>query len=161
MPQFNRYTNAVALGDVIEVTLSADTAIMADNDVIAATQEVTGFFRVSGGRAYLHSLILLDEDDQAQDIDIIFLNADGSVGNENAVFAPSDTVARTIIGAVSVTSSDYIDANTSQFAVKSNIGLLMEAASGSTSIFVAAVCRSGTPTYTASGLKLKLSVIWD
>lgn len=151
----------VGVSDVIDVTLSPDTSIMADNDVIAATQEITNFFRKPGGVAYLQSVRLLDEDDQAQDIDIIFLDANGSVGAENAAYAPSDTVARTIIGQVSIVAADYADANTSQHAMKGGLGQMLKAAAGSTSVWVAAVCRGGTPTYTAAGLKLKIGVMWD
>lgn len=151
----------VGLSDVIPVTLSLDTSIYADNDVLAAPQEVTNFFRKPGGTATLGSLVLLDEDDQAIDIDLLFLDATGSIGNENAAFAPTDAVARTILGRVSITSADYCDASNSQFATKTALGLLMKAAADSTSVWVAAVVRSGTPTFTASGIRLKLGVYWD
>ncbi len=153
-------TIAYGKSNVIDVTLTPDTSIMADNDVIAATQEVTSFFRKVGGTAFVHSIRLLDEDDQAQDVELVFLDADGSVGAENAAYAPSDTVARTIIGTVLVSTSDYSDANTSQTATKANVGLLLKSGA-STSVWMAAVCRSGTPTYTAAGLKLKIGVSWD
>jgi len=146
---------------VLDLTFSADTSILADNDVIAAPQELSNVFRLPGGTAIIQSALLLDEDDQAQDVDIVFLNADGAVGNENAAFAPSDTVARTIVGAISFIATDYVDANTSQFAQKAGVGLVLKGAAASTSLWVAAVCRSGTPTYTAAGLKLKLGILRD
>jgi hypothetical protein len=34
----------------------------------------------------------------------------------------------------------------------------MKCAEGTSSIWVAAVCRSGTPTYTATGLQLRLGI---
>ena len=160
-----KMTEVVGYSDVIDVTLTPHTGANADNDVIAATQEITNVYRRVGGTIILQSLILLDEDDQAVDVDIVFLNADGSVGAEDAVFAPSDTVARTIVGTVSIlsssTPSQYVDSNTSQYAVKTGLGLIMKAGSNTTSLWVAAVCRSGTPTYTAAGLKLKLGILRD
>ena len=152
-------STVLGLGDVIDVALTPIAEALSANDVIAAPQEVTDFFREIGGRAYLHTLVLLDEDDQAQDVDIVFMNATGSVGSEGAAFAPSDTVARTILGTVPVLTTDYSDANTSQIATVRNVGLMMKGAS--TSVFVAAVCRSGTPTYSAAGLRLRLGVMWD
>ena len=153
--------SVVGKSNVISVTLTPDTSIMADNDVIAGTQEVPDFFRVAGGVALLHSIVLLDEADQAQDVDIIFMNADGSVGAENAAYAPSDAIAAQIIGSVLISTTDYSDANTSQTATKSNVGLMLKAGPNTTSVWIAAVCRSGTPTYTASSLKLKLGVFED
>lgn len=151
----------VGLSDVIDVTLSAHTGANSDNDVIAAPQEVTNFFRYPGGTAFVHTIVLLDGDDQAQDIELVFLNADGSVGAEDAAYAPTDAVAATILGSVLIAASEYSDANTSHTATKTNVGLLMKAASAQTSVWIAAVCRSGTPTYTAAGLKLKIGVSWD
>lgn len=145
----------------ITVTFSCHTGANADNDVIAATQEVANFMRVPGGSCFVHSIILLDEDDQAQDVDLIFLNADGSVGAEDAAFAPTDAVARTIRGNVLVAASEYCDANTSQFATKTNVGLGLKAAAATTSMWMAAVCRSGTPTYSAAGLKAVIVVMDD
>lgn len=154
-------TAVIGFGDVIDVTLSTDTNAYADNDVLAAPQEVTGFFRVAGGRAILQNLVLLDESDQGSDIDLIFMDATGSIGNENAAFAPTDAVARTIIGTVTLLATANVDAANSQIQCANGIGMMMKAASGSTSVWVAAVVRSGTPTYAADALKLKLAVLWD
>lgn len=156
----NLQIESVPLGDVLDLTLSLDTSAYADNDVLAAPQEVTGFFRVSGGRARLQSVVLLDEDDQGQDIDLIFLNADGSLGAENAAFGPTDAVARTVVGTLSIVAADYCDAGNSMIA-SGEVNMLMEAAAASTSVWVGAVVRSGTPTYTASGIRLKLGVAWE
>ena len=41
--------------DLIEVTLSLDTAICADGDVLAATQEVTGVWRANYNTGLLRS----------------------------------------------------------------------------------------------------------
>lgn len=155
-------TRVVGDSDVIPVTLVVDTSIYADNDVLAIPLEVTDFFRTKGGIVTLQSLVLLDEDDEGVDIDVLFLNADGSIGNLNAAYAPADAVARTIIGAVSITSSDYVDNANSQLAHKENIGLVMKGASDTTSVWVAAVLRSGTPTFAAaSNLSLKLGIFRD
>ena len=151
----------VGLSDVIDVTLTAVAEALSDNDVIAAPQEVAGFFRYPGGTAWLHSITLIDEDDQAQDVELVFLNATGSIGNEGAAYAPADAVLRTILGTVLISASDYSDASNGQTATKPNVGLLLKAAESSSSVWIAAVCRSGTPTYSASGLRLKISVSWD
>lgn len=151
----------VGVSDVLDLTLSLDTSAYADNDVLAAPQELTGVFRMPGHPVTLQSVLLLDEDDQGQDIDLLFLNATGSIGAENAAYSPTDAVARTIIGVVSIVAADYIDNVNSQTAHKENIGLILKGASDTTSVYVAAVVRSGTPTYTASGIRLKLGIMRD
>lgn len=147
------------LDSVHDVTLSLDTSAYTAGDVLAAPQEVTGVFVENGGRAVLQSIVLLDEDDQAQSIDLVFMNATGSLGNENAAVGPTDAVAATILGIVNVGTADYSDLANSQLATLRNVGLELKAASGTTSLWVGAICRSGTPTYTASGIKLKLGFL--
>lgn len=144
--------------DVIDITLVSDTAILADNDVIAITAEVLNFFQHPGDTVEVRSLVLIDEDDQAQDVEVVFLNATGSVGAANAKYAPADSVLRTIIGSHVFLTTDYSDGDTGQTATKTNVGLLLRGGNNTTSLFIAAVCRSGTPTYTASGLRLKVGV---
>lgn len=148
----------VGLVDVVDVTLSLDTNAYADNDVLAAPQEVTNFFRTAGGVVELVNVTLLDEDDQGQDIDLVFMNATGSLGAENAAVGPTDAVAGTILGIVSVVSADYSDLANSQVATKRDLRLFLRGAN-STSVWVGAICRGGTPTYTATGIKLKLGII--
>lgn len=145
--------------NVIDVTLVADTSIYADNDVLAVPQEITGVFNRLGGRARLESIVLLDGDDQGTEIDLIFMNANGTLGTINAAVSISDADAAKIVGHVSIVAADFTDLINSQLATKRGLGLVMEAAAASSSLWIAAVVRSGTPTYTASGLKLKLAFV--
>lgn len=143
--------------NVIEVTLVADTSAYANNDVLAVPQEVTGVFRQTGGRVKLTSVVVLDGDDQGTAIDLVFMNATGTLGTINSAISISDADALKIVGHLAVAAGDFKDYINSMIAVKTACELVMEAAAASTSLWVAAVVRSGTPTYTASGLKLKLA----
>jgi hypothetical protein len=148
-------------GIVLDVTLSLDiSGAYADNDVLAATQEIKHAFLRQGGRAILDTVILLDEDDNAQDVDLVFLSADNALGTENMAVSITDAHARDIIGVVSVATADYCDLVGCQVATKRDLGLHMQAGSSSTSLFIGAILRSGTPTYTAAGIKLKLALRW-
>jgi hypothetical protein len=142
-------------GTVHDVTLVADTSQYADNDVLAVVQEITNVFQHTPHRT-LQSVQLLDEDDQGQDIDLLFFNATATLGTINTAVNISDADARKCIGRVSILTTDYTDLVNSMFATKTNIGLMLKAADGVTSLWIGAVVRSGTPTYTAAGLKLKL-----
>lgn len=150
----------VGMGDVLDVTLSCDTSAIVDGDVLADTQEITNAVRIAAGVGYIQSIQLLDEDDQGQPIDLYFFNANTSLGTENSPPSITDANSRTLIGRVQILTGDYYDLVANRFAFKNGIGLMFKAASGQTSIWVAAVVRGGG-TYTASGVRLKIGIMWD
>lgn len=146
----------------IDVTLVCDTSILADGDVICATAEIPNVVIDSGGSALLESFTLRDEDDQGVALDIVFMRSNVSLGTVNGAPNITDANAREIIGRVSIATTDFIDigaSKTAQIAAShSNMPLMVNALTG-TSIYIGAISRGGTPTYTASGLKLSLSFI--
>jgi hypothetical protein len=145
---------------VVELTLSLDTGAYADGDVLAATQELSSAMRVNGGTGVWQSLTLLDEDDQGGILDIILLRTNVAIGTENAAVSITDAAADEIIGIVEVAAADYVDMVNSQLVVKGSLGIVVDAAAGATSLFVAAVSRDAK-TYTASGIKLKFGFLRD
>lgn len=151
----------VALGrdDVIDATLVLDTSAYADGDVLSVVAELASFFPNPAGSRLLESLIVIDEDDQGVGFDLLFMNATATLGTINTAPSISDADARKIIGKVSVVASDYIDLGGNRIACLSGINQVLKAASGATSVWIATITRSGTPTYTASGLKLKIGVL--
>lgn len=149
-----------AAGDVVDVTLSLDTSAYASGDLLADTQNFTGV-RVAGGRALLQSVTVIDEDDQGAAFTLFFLSANNSLGTENSAPSISDANARDILGWVDVFTSDYKDLGGVRVASVKPIGLELKAASGSTNLYVAAVNGTGTPTYSAAGLRLKLGLEWS
>lgn len=141
---------------VVDVTLVTDTNAYADNDVLAVPQVVNGAVIEAGGYCRLQSVLLLDEADQAQDIDLIFFDADATLGTINDAVSINDTDAAKIVGMVHIVAADYTDLVNSQVACVSDLDLVMKAAAPSAALYIGAVLRSGTPTYAASSLKLKL-----
>jgi hypothetical protein len=146
-------------GAVIDVTLSLDTGAYADGDVLADTQSVGNAVRNAAGRAFLQSLVVIDESDQKQGFDLLFLDANNSLGAENAAPSIGDAEALAIIGRVPVSAADYYDLGGVAIANLNAIGLMLKAASGRT-LYVAAISR-GAGTYGASAIKLKLGLVWD
>lgn len=144
---------------IVDITLSLDTSQYASGDVLAATQEVANAVPIATGTAILQSVFLLDKDDQGQPLDLVFLDVSGSIGTENAAAGPTDAVAATILGVVEIAAADYVDLANSQIAVRTNLGIVVKPASG-TSLYIAAISR-GTGTYTASGITLKLGFLQD
>jgi hypothetical protein len=145
---------------VIEVTLSLDTAIYADGDVLAATQEVAGALWDGGGRAIVYSITLLDKDDQGGALDLVFLKANSAIGTENAAVSVTDAAADNICGVVEIAAADYVDLINSQIVGKraADCGFLVSGPSGSTSIYIAAISRD-TKTYTAAGITLEIGLL--
>jgi hypothetical protein len=141
---------------VYDVTPVLEANILADNDVFFVPIEVPQVFEKGVARA-LQSVIVVDGDDQATEFDLIFFNATATLGTLNAGITISDADAAKIIGSVSFVAADAIDLINSTMFVKTGIGMIMEGVTGS--IWVAGVVRSGTPTYTASGFKIKLGFI--
>lgn len=145
--------------DIIDVTLTTDTAAYASGDLIADTQVVTGAMRLAGGTALLHSVSVLDEDDQGVAFDVIFLQNSTSLGTENGAPNISDANARSnVLCKVAIAAADYTDLGGFKFATVGNLNRLLKAASGSKDIYVAVVNSTGTPTYSATGLKLRIGL---
>lgn len=142
----------------VTLTFSTDTSIYADNDVIADSQILAAVTRANDSKGFLIAFELTDEDDNtAIDMDIIFLSANVSVGTENAAVSISDANARNIIGVINILAADWNDhINSKMVSVGNKPGSMLSMpitpVSGSDDIYVALVCRSGTPTYTASGI---------
>lgn len=142
--------------EIFDVTLVADTNIYADNDVLAVPQAIAGVFSPVNVPRKLDTVLVLDEDDQGTAIDLIFFNASATLGTINDVAAISDADARKIVGHVSIAAADFHDLVNSQYAMKTGLGLIMKGADESSDLYIGAMVRSGTPTYSAGGLKLKL-----
>lgn len=147
-------------GDTIDVTLTLDTSAYGAGDVLADTQAVTNAVRVNGGRAILQSLVVIDEDDQGAAMDVYLLDANNSLGTENAAPSVSDANARAILGVVSIAAADYKDLGGVKVANIKAIGLALESTGATRDLYLAVVTQ-GTPTHTASGVLLRLGLLWD
>lgn len=143
--------------DLIEVTLSLDTNIYADGDVLAATQEVAGVFRANYVRGLLRSVVLLDKDDQGVALDLVFLRSNVALGTENAAPNISDTNAEAVLGIVNVAAADYVDLGGARVATKI-LTAPLPLESTTTSLWLAAITRGGTPTHSAAGIIVKLGM---
>jgi len=149
-----------APGDVVSVTLTLDIVAYASGDLLAETQSFTGV-RVNAGRAVLQSLTVVDEDDQGVAFTVYFLSANNTFGAENAAPSISDAGALDILGFVDVGVGDYKDLGGVKVACLKAIGLCLKASAGSQLIYLAVVNGAGTPTFTASGVKLILGLRQD
>ena len=136
---------------VITVTPVCDTNAYSAGDLIFDAVEVPLAVREPGGTAILQTLVILDKADQQVPFTLIVANAATDFGTINSAPDPDDTECQTVIGWVPVAASDYIDLGGADIACICNIGLLVKAAAGTRSIWLAAMNGTGTPTYGAAG----------
>lgn len=138
----------------VDVTFVSDTSILASGDVITATAELTGVMRAVGGVAKLIAMTMFDQDDQGTAIDVILMRATQSLGTVNGAPTISDANALDIGGLVQIAAADFSDLGGVRVAHKTGLTTPI-AAVGTDDLFASLICRSGTPTYTASGLKAR------
>lgn len=146
---------------LFDVTMSCDTSAYASGDVIADTQVLSGFFRATDGTATIQSITIVDEDDQGVALDVHFLQSNVAMGTENAAPSITDANARYSLGFIAVGTGDYKDLGGARVACVKNVGLPVKAATGTQDLYVAIVNGAGTPTFTASGLKLRIGATLD
>ena len=150
--------------DVDVITLTPDTATeeCVAGDVIFQADEIENCVSVQGGTCILQSIGVLDDDDNGQAIDIVFMDTTGllDAGDDGGTIDAADgVIPDAILGVVQITS--YFDGIAWQYGYKTNIGLVLKAPSASKSIYVSAVNRGSTATWTAAGLRLQIGVIKD
>lgn len=156
LPAGESHLGGVATGgNVVQVTPVLDTSAYTANDVLFGATEVAGAVRVSGGRAKLVSLTWLDEDDQAAaNIAIYITRSAVGVGTANSAPDITDANARELLGHIALASTELIDLTGCKFGSLENLNLIVEPTTG-TSIWISAT-TAGTPTHTASGIKINL-----
>lgn len=147
--------------DGLQVTLTPtlDAGAYSSADVLFVPVRLPDVALETKGLVTLRTLIVQDMADQKKDIDLLFFSEDpGDIGAANAALAMSDSKFGGFIGHVRISTSDYVSGNANAYATK-QMELIMQAKQSRKDIWVAGVCRSGTPTYGVSGLTFKL--LWE
>jgi hypothetical protein len=148
--------------NVVAVTLSTDTSAYASGDLIADTQQIDAFFRKADGTGVINSINIIDEDAQGVSLYIIFMSTSTSLGSENSAPNISDAnLTAGFQGIIPVLTTDYVTVSGAKVATIRNIGLPVKAVSGTDDIYIAILNASGTPTFTAAGLEMRIGVLLD
>lgn len=148
-----------ASNTVVTVTPTLDTSQYASGDLLFDSTEVAAAVRANGYTAVLDSVTIIDKDDQGIAFTLLVANAATDFGTLNSAPDADDTEAATVIGWVPVGTADYIDLGGAKVACIRNIGLLLKAGAATTSLYVAGMNGTGTPTFTASGLVIQLGLL--
>ena len=165
--------NTISKFTVIRVSPTLDTGAYADDDVFFNSTAIPNAVLGNGGCSKLIALSILNEDDVAHDIDIVFMQKSTDLANALNVAVGTGTKwtnalakAAGVLGVVKVdwstTSGDLVNnlifttANGNPSAKSEGLPLLLQAESNSTSVFMAAVSRGGTPTTAADDYEIIL-----
>lgn len=141
---------------VVTVTPTLDTNAYASGDLLFDSTEVAAAVRANGGHAVLQSVTVIDKADQKVAFTLLFANAATDFGTLNSAPDPDDTETATVIGWVPIAAADYIDLGANAVACVRNLGLVFKAGAATTSLYIAGVNGTGTPTYAASDLVFQL-----
>ena len=134
----------------VTVTPTVDTSAYASGDLLFDSAEIANAVRVVGGTCLLESVTIVDKADQGVAFTLVLANAATDFGAANSAPDPDDTECATVIGWVPVATADYVDLGAAKVACIRNIGLLLKATAAATSLYVAGVNGTGTPTYGAA-----------
>lgn len=140
----------------VTVTPTCDTNAYASGDLIFDSTEIAAAARANGGHCILQSVVIHDKADQGVALTLVIANAATDFGTLNSAPDPDDTEAATIIGWLPVTTTDYIDVGASKVACLRGLGLGLKAGAATTSLYLAGINGTGTPTYGASDLVVTL-----
>jgi hypothetical protein len=147
---------------VFDVTLSTDTSAYGSGDLIADTQQLDAFFNKADGRGVINSITIIDREAQAAKLYLVFHSTTTSMGTENGAPNISDAnAAAGIQGVITVETTDYITISGTSVACIKNIGLPVKAVSGTDDLYISAVNATGTPTYAATSLNLRIGALLD
>lgn len=138
-----------------------DTSAYADNDVLFNSVEIPNAMFASGRCGELISISGHDLSDQAIAMDLIFSKSELTLGTVNSAVTAANAAitAAGFLGHVRIATTDYIDlVNGQGFTKLLSPALMIEAAAGSKSIWMAGVTRGGTPTYAAAGLVFNFGI---
>lgn len=149
------YVQSVVAGasdKAVSIIPVLDTAAYGAGDLLFDGTVIADAVRELGGTCVLYSIRVVDKADQGVPFTLYFTDILPDFGTVGSAPNPDDSKISTVIGWVDVASTDYKDLGDARIASIKNIGLGMQAAPNTTSLWVLAVNGSGTPTYALGDL---------
>ena len=152
-----------AKATVITATPVIQAAAYASGDQLGSLVTLSNAMDSTKDTGTVMSVTVIDKAEQSSDLSILFFSAEPTIASaDNAALSITDAeVAAKLLGVVSVSASDYVDIGNQHVAQKTSVGLMLQSAAGSTSLYCLLLCE-GTPTYAStSDLVLKIGVVQD
>ena len=153
--------NSMAV-DLITSTPDIAEATYSDGDLMAEGEKIEDAVAVVGGTAILQSLVAVDTSDTGGTIHVVLTDT-GSSDMGTVGSAPSMADAAADNSFAIVTLSNWIDVGGAKVCTKTNIGAVIQAASGSKSIRYGIINASGGDIVIGSGedIILKFGIVKD
>ena len=146
---------------LFSVTPTLDTSAYAAGDVLFDRTVLTNFFRKNDGTGILQSIQVIDGDDNGVAIDFYLQTTNQTLGTANAAPSISDANAAEILGPFSIAAADYKDLGGVKVGKISGLAQAIKSVSGARTLYISAVVTSGTPTFTAAGIVLRIGALLD
>lgn len=145
------------------VTATTDAETIGDNKVICQSIELPNAFYQKNGQAEITSIVVVDEINTKPAIDVLFSSSNSPITQDEGKAIGEDVddldvVFRDFQGHVSIAASDYTDLFDAAMATKSNIGLIVQAAADSNSLYMHIVNRSGGNWVATATTSMKVKV---
>jgi hypothetical protein len=135
----------------VNLTFSVDTSAYGSGDLVADSQELVAVGNRDGQVVVLKGIRMVDKADQKVALHFVFCDASTTLGTENSAPGISDANSTIAVGKVTVAATDYVDLGGAAVMSK-EVNLPLKLAATSTSLWVAIVNDTGTPTYAAADL---------
>ena len=132
-----------------------ETDAYADGDVIFAPIEVP-ITLVNNDTFLLDTLLLVDDDELKKAVDLVFLRSELSIGAVNAAATLPSAGSADLLGIVKIANTEYADQGDFSTVQKTGLGLILSAADGAESIWVAGIAREAVTYTSEDGLGLSL-----
>lgn len=143
---------AVTVSQTPTITAGAYTA----KDAVGGLLTFANAVRISGGKAVINSVTIIDKSQQAAGLELWLFNQTFTATADNAAFDPSDADLANAVGVIPISSVDYYLATDNELATVRNAGLQYQLTG--TSLYGQLKC-TGTPTYeSTSDLTIVLSI---
>lgn len=145
-----------------DVSLSTDTGAYANGDLLADTQTISDVFLDNDGTGKITSLTVIDQDDQTlYSFSLWFMDGTGTLGSENSAPSGADAAALAVLGKVDFATADGLDLGGSKVYSKTGLSIPVKAIAGTNDLGIAAIVTTGTPTHTASGVRVRIGMELD
>ena len=149
---------------VISVTATTDAEGIAQNKVVATGIEIPKAVLNQGGCSLLKSITISDANNTSLVCDVIFSSVSTAITDDEGKavgedVADLDDVIASALGWVQFVAGDHTDLIDARLHTKTGIDLAIQAAAGSTSVYMHIINRGSTATFAAvDDVKVKLGV---
>ena len=142
----------------ITISFVTDTSAYASGDVVANPVKIPGAVLGHNGSSILRSVVLIDAADQGVALNLVFSRDSTVFGTLNAAPNISDAnVVAKILGHVAIATTDYVDLGGAAVATVTGKDLVLTASSDD-AVYVGIINGTGTPTFAADSLTLRVGL---